>query len=122
MARTALAGVARLCRNGRVLSATTHRSPKAPHLCQACAQPFVQLDDLAPAGRRWRVRLHCSNCGLESLELLDRKTLDRLDEELDRELEELWVALEVLTSENLREYTDRFVTALAADAILPEDF
>jgi hypothetical protein len=75
-----------------------------------------------PAGRRWRALLHCSNCGWASLELLDGKTLDRLDEELDRETDELLLALERLTSENLREYAGRFAAALAADAILPEDF
>jgi hypothetical protein len=75
-----------------------------------------------PAGRRWRALLHCSNCGWASLELLDGKTLDRLDEELDRETDELLLALGRLTSENLREYAGRFAAALAADAILPEDF
>jgi hypothetical protein len=54
------------------------------------------------------------------LELLDRKTLDRLDEGLDRETEELLVALERLTSGNVRGYADRFAAALAADAILRE--
>jgi len=75
-----------------------------------------------PEGRRWRALLHCSNWGWEAHELLDRKTLDRLDEELDRQTDELLLALERLTRENVREYADRFAAALAADAILPEDF
>jgi hypothetical protein len=122
MGRTALAGAGRLCPNGRVLSVSADRSHRAPHVCDACALPFVQLEDAVPAGSRWRALLHCSNCGWESLELLDRKTLDRLDEELDKETDELLLALELLTSENLREYADRFAAALAVDAILPEDF
>jgi hypothetical protein len=49
-------------------------------------------------------------------------TLERLDEELDRGTDQLIEALARLTERNMRDYLDRFATALAYDAILPSDF
>jgi len=93
-----------------------------PHICGSCALPLVQPEDCSPEGRSWRVLLRCPSCGFETEELLDRDTLDRLDEELDRGQAELALALRHLTHVNMSEYADQFTAALAAGAILPEDF
>jgi hypothetical protein len=77
---------------------------------------------LAAEGRRWRVSLRCPSCGWSSEQLFDALTLERLDEALERGMEELMVELDRLTEHNMREYVDRFATALASDAILPSDF
>jgi hypothetical protein len=54
--------------------------------------------------------------------VLDEETFDRFDRELDGGYAELAVALAHITHANMAEYADRFAAALAADAILPEDF
>ena len=54
--------------------------------------------------------------------LLDQDQMDRLDEELDEGLAQVAAALDLITQLNMREYAGRFGAALAADAILPEDF
>jgi hypothetical protein len=54
--------------------------------------------------------------------MLDDDALEDFDRELDDEREQIELDLERLTQRNMREYYDRFVAALAADAIFPEDF
>jgi hypothetical protein len=82
----------------------------------------VQAHGLTTEDPGWRVLLRCPSCGWQSEEVLDAVALDRLDEELDRGTEQLMDALARLTEQNMREYLDRFATALASDAILPSDF
>jgi hypothetical protein len=99
-----------------------NRTLRAPHVCRACALPLVQPGDWAAVGRSWRVVLRCPSCGYEAEELLDRPTLDRFEKELDSGSEQLTRALARLTHRNMCEYAERFVAALVADAIRPEDF
>jgi hypothetical protein len=94
----------------------------APHICAACARPFVYPELGLPVGRRWRVLLRCLSCGWCGERMLDEEALENFERELDDEREQIEVDLERLTQRNMREYHDRFVAALAADAILPEDF
>ena len=93
-----------------------------PHVCQSCRLPLVQPLRVEAELSRWRVYLRCPNCGWTAEELLDDAALRRLDEELDRGTEELIVAMREIIDLNMREYTARFVSALAADAIVPADF
>jgi hypothetical protein len=95
---------------------------RTPHLCRACALPFVQLGEGTEEGTGWRVVLHCASCGWATEEVLGVDTLAQLDEELDRGLEEIASALSRFTEQNMLEYVDRFSAALGADAIVPEDF
>jgi hypothetical protein len=95
---------------------------RTPHVCRACALPFVQVREGTEEGTGWRVVLHCPSCGWAAEEVLDLDTLAHLDEEHDRGLEEVASALSRFTELNMREYVDRFAAALSADAILPEDF
>jgi hypothetical protein len=101
---------------------TIRRHPRTPHICAACAHSLVQAKDVVPEGRSWRVVLHCPSCGFDAEDLLDKETLDRFDEELDRGYEELALALRHLTHLNMVEYAELFAAALAANMILPEDF
>ena len=94
----------------------------APHICGGCRLPFVQPVDWTPEGRGWRVLLQCPNCRWEVEELLDQEMVDRLDDELERGFVQLTVALIRMTELNMHEYVDHFAAALAANAILPEDF
>ena len=103
-------------------SRLTRRPPTAPHVCRACERPLLQSEMALQDGDCWRVLLSCPSCGWSGTRLLDDADLDRLDRELDAALEQLAEALELFTKQNMREYHDAFAGALAADAILPEDF
>lgn len=93
-----------------------------PHVCRGCRLPLVQPQRVIAERSRWRVYLRCPNCGWTAEELLDASALKRLDEELERGTQQLIVAMRQATDVNMREYVDRFVSALAADAIVPTDF
>jgi hypothetical protein len=99
-----------------------HRLAATPHVCRECRLPLVQPDDVTAEGTVWRVSLRCPSCGWAAEELLDEGALRRFDEELDRGTEELVLAARQATEQNMREYTNLFVAALAADALLPADF
>lgn len=99
-----------------------HRLAATPHVCRECRLPLVQPEGVTAEGSCWRVSLRCPSCGWAAKELLDEVALRRLDEELDRGTEELVLAARQATEQNMREYTNRFVAALAADALLPADF
>ena len=75
-----------------------------------------------PEGGRWRVLLSCLSCGWSGQRTLDEDGLEAFERELDEEREQIELDLERLTHQNMSDYRDRFVAALAADAILPEDF
>jgi hypothetical protein len=98
------------------------RAPIAPHVCSGCERPLLQSEFALQEGDFWRVLLSCPSCGWSGTRVLDDQALDRLDRELDAGLEQLAEALEHFTNSNMREYHDCFAAALAADAILPEDF
>jgi len=51
-----------------------------------------------------------------------REQIDRLEEKLDDGLAEMLADLKRLTQANMAEEIDRFINALNADFILPEDF
>ena len=53
---------------------------------------------------------------------LSLEMLDALDRELDRAEDEIEADLARVTSGNMADYMTRFVAALNADAIEPEDF
>jgi hypothetical protein len=100
------------------MSTLTH----SPHVCRACGLPLVQPEEWEPEGRGWRVVLWCPSCGWSAEEVLDQETADRFDVELDRGTGRLVAACERITTLNMRDYTNRFIGALTADAVLPEDF
>jgi hypothetical protein len=93
-----------------------------PHVCRGCRLPLVQPERVEAERLRWRVYLRCPSCGWTAEELLDDAALRRLDDELERGTEQLVVAMREATDRNMREYAACFVSALAADAILPADF
>jgi hypothetical protein len=101
--------------------ATTEQTGGA-HVCRSCTLPFAQPQDVERIGRDWLVQLYCPNCGWSSEELLDQGQIDRLEDELEDGFALLASALAQLTHANMHEYAKRFTTALAADALLPEDF
>ncbi len=94
-----------------------------PHVCPACAAPFVTpLAALEIDEWHFAVSVHCPNCGWEGAGVYDDEALERFDIGLDEGTHALAEALALLAHENTREDFDRFLAALHADAILPEDF
>jgi hypothetical protein len=94
-------------------------------VCVRCGRSFVvpaAILEVVPNDRCYTVELACNNCGHSRVGTYDEDTMEGLDRALDREqatLEE--TALRVFR-ENMLEEIERFVAALDANLILPEDF
>jgi hypothetical protein len=93
-----------------------------PHVCTSCHRSFVYPEFGVAEGAGWRVLVRCLSCGWSGETILDEQALESFERELDDERAQLERDLERLTQENMREYCFRFAAALAADAVLPEDF
>ena len=108
-------------------AASIQRQPAPPlddlHICPECDRAFVYpVEWEEVSATHWEVLLRCPNCEWNDLGVFDQPTVDRFDDELDRGTEALMRDLKRLTQANMEDEIDRFVSALGADAILPEDF
>jgi hypothetical protein len=93
------------------------------HVCPECARELVypvEWEEVSPT--HWEVLLRCPNCEWGELGVFDQPTVDRFDDELDRGTQAVSRDLQRLTQANMEDEIQRFVSALAVDAILPEDF
>lgn len=93
------------------------------HSCSACESKLVypvQWDESGP--ENWSVLLHCPNCDAYRDGVFAQYTVECFDEELDRGSDALARDYKRLMRANMAEEIERFVGALDADAILPEDF
>lgn len=95
----------------------------ALHICPSCDSELVYPVDWAPAERKnWSVDLRCPDCEWHGGGIYAQEVVDRFDEALDLGTEQLLADLSLLTRSNMEEQVERFVTALHAGWILPEDF
>jgi hypothetical protein len=104
---------------------TPSRSHPAEDLsiCPCCARDFVYPVDWSPAGdKRWSVALRCPECFWHGGGVYEQDLVDRFDEFLDESMQSVLDDLELLTRSNMQEQIERFVAALEANQILPEDF
>jgi hypothetical protein len=93
------------------------------HVCPTCASELVYPTDWAPAEpKNWNVQLRCPDCEWHGGGTYAQEIVDRFDEQLDLGTEQLLADLTLLTRANMEEQVDRFVTALNAGWIVPEDF
>jgi len=93
------------------------------HLCPECDRDLVYPVDWEEASAtHWEVELRCPNCDWAQVGTFDQATVDRFDEKLDLGTEALVRDLRRLVQANMEAEAERFGAALAADAILPEDF
>ncbi|MDX6633515.1 MAG: hypothetical protein QOG09_1399 [Solirubrobacterales bacterium] len=93
------------------------------HVCPSCSRPFVHPTDWSEAGpEHWNVELACPNCDWNGGGVFSDSAVERFDRELDRAAEEILADLEELSRSSMTEYVDRFVGALHAGQVLPEDF
>ena len=92
-------------------------------ICEACSSELVEPVDWEAAGpERWRVALSCPNCDYRTEGVFSQECVDRFDERLDEGTAVLVAELKRLRHENMADETERFIVALNAGAILPEDF
>lgn len=93
------------------------------HVCPQCEGQLVYPVDWCEHGDvLWQVTLRCPDCEWESIDVYAQDVVDRFEEQLDRGTETLVRDLRRLTRANMEEDAERFARALAADALLPEDF
>jgi hypothetical protein len=93
------------------------------HICTECSSELVyplQWEESGPVN--WSVLLHCPNCDVYREGIFTQETVETFDEELDRGADALARDYKRLVRANMAEEVERFVGALASDAILPEDF
>lgn len=93
------------------------------HVCVHCSSDLVYPVEWEESGpESWSVVLHCPNCDVCRKATASQDSVDAFDEELERGAETLARDYERLMRANMAEEIKRFVGALNADAILPEDF
>jgi hypothetical protein len=93
------------------------------HVCIECSCRLVYPVEWEEAGpENWTVLLHCPNCEVYREGVFTQETVEAYDEELDRGEEILEANYKRLVQANMTDEAERFAGALAAGAILPEDF
>jgi len=105
-----------------------HEAPRAAaaqplEICPCCDAELVYPVDWQEAGRTsWEVSLRCPNCEWTLTGTYGEETIQRFDETLDHGTEELVSDLRELTRANMEDDVERFVRAISAGFVLPEDF
>ncbi len=93
------------------------------HICGRCHAPLVQpLSWSETPDERWELVLQCPNCEWTTTGVYNQAEVEELEDRLEEGLSEMLADLQRLAQANMAEEIDRFVTALGADVILPEDF
>jgi hypothetical protein len=93
------------------------------HVCWECRSELVHPVDWGRVSAdHWELELYCPNCGLHREGVFDQHDVAALEEQLDDGVDAILRDLKRLTHANMADEVDRFVAALAADLILPEDF
>ena len=93
------------------------------HVCIDCSADLVypvHWDEAGPDN--WSVLLHCPNCDVYREGVFSQDNVEYFDEELDRGADALARDYKRLMRANMAEEIERFVGALEAGAICPEDF
>lgn len=91
--------------------------------CIRCDSPLVQPVSWEEAGQdTWQVMLRCPECETRRDERFDQATVEAFDEALDAGTDDLTADYRSLCRANMADEIDRFVAAVDAGAIAPEDF
>lgn len=100
-------------------------SPSASglHVCPTCASELVHPIAWSEHGpEHWEVTLRCPECHGRTTGVHHESLVEALDVELDQGTEALLADLRHLAAANFEDDIARFVAALQADLLLPEDF
>lgn len=93
------------------------------HVCPECASELVYpvaWEETEDA--RWTVSLRCPNCEWALSDTFDEELILRFDATLDDGTEALVADLRKLSRANMEHDVERFIAAVNAEYILPEDF
>jgi hypothetical protein len=102
---------------------STHQTAEDLHVCGTCESELVYPVDWEEAGEtHWEVELRCPNCEWSGTGVFEQDIVERFDEHLDRGTEALVRDLKNLMQANMEDEIERFVSALEAGHIVPEDF
>jgi hypothetical protein len=92
-------------------------------VCGTCESELVYPVDWEEADEtHWEVTLRCPNCEWTGTGVFEQDIVEAFDEELDRGTEALVRDLKDMMQANMEEEIDRFISALEAGHIVPEDF
>jgi len=92
-------------------------------MCGSCQADLVYPVEWEEYGAtHWQVTLRCPNCEWNGTGVFEQTIVERFDEVLDRGTEALVRDLKRMMHANMEDEIERFVTALDADHILPDDF
>jgi hypothetical protein len=93
------------------------------HICPDCDRDLVYPVDWRQISRtQWEVLRRCPNCEWTDLGVHEQSTVDRYDEVLDQGATVIEAELRRLEADLMEHDVETFVSALNANAILPEDF
>ncbi|MDQ3607453.1 MAG: hypothetical protein M3459_00905 [Actinomycetota bacterium] len=93
------------------------------HVCPTCASELVHPVAWSEHGsEHWEVTLRCPECYGCTTGVHHQTVVEALDAELDRGTDALVADLRRLVEANTEDEIVRFVAALRADLLLPEDF
>jgi len=93
------------------------------HVCANCECDLVQPTSWNDTGDgRWDLMLECPNCGASESGIFTRLQVERLEDHLDEGLTAMIADLQRLAQANMSADIDRFIAAMDAGLILPEDF
>jgi len=96
---------------------------QALHSCNSCGSKLVYPITWEEAsGDSWAVSLRCPDCEERREGVFNQSTVEAFDEELDLGADALTSDYRRLCRANMADEIDRFVAAIQAGAILPEDF
>jgi hypothetical protein len=105
------------------LDSAPGRTHRDLHICAECSSALVFPIEWEESGlENWRVALRCPNCEWTATGVFPQDVVDVFDERLDEGTEQLVADLKQLMHANMSEEIERFVAALDAEALLPEDF
>ena len=98
-------------------------SARGLHICPECNSHLVQPVGWSEAADdSWNLALSCPNCDWYGEGLYTGEQVRELEDRLDDGLAHMLRDLQRLTQANMADQIERFVSALSADHILPEDF
>jgi hypothetical protein len=93
------------------------------HICPECRSELVQPVAWGQVSvEHWELELYCPNCGHSREGVFDQDDVAKLEEQLDEGVDAIIDDLQRLAQANMADQIERFVAALEADLILPEDF
>ena len=99
------------------------RETRPLHLCPDCASQLVQpISWSETEDEQWVLELSCPNCEWHDEGVFSQTDIEELEDRLEDGLSDLLDDLHRLAQANMADEIERFVRALEADLILPEDF